>query len=566
MRRKSFLALACALLVCVMMLSSCVSFGSLAFKKVFDASQQTKTDEAYAKSDVAVGLANMDVVSTANQLALFSKTTVSNEISTTKYVVYNMDTGALVYEGTTSTTNNLEIKLSALADGAFFTVVNTSWRIDSSNVKLGRDSVNTALYDAAGVKLAETYRSVEAKTVHDLIQFDGKCYRIDSSNAIAYAFDYSDLKQLPSIVAATEKYYFADNDNGISVYTKSLELKSSMNLPSYAEISVMVPLDEKKVLVQYTVEEEENAKKYDYIAEKTVSISGADDSEYSVEKLQKYSLYTCVFNGNTGKFKKVDLDYVIEECYCEADYTFAEDWHNDLGINKKCTNVVGLYPVEDQRINYDDYSIVWGSFDTNGKFKPLNNISDAPMLYTPYLAYANRWAIYDAEGREFIVDAKGKVVGETTNAYYRDTYIYAEGKMYDYDLNLIYDYSKDNLVVENALDECVLFRNIDNELVLYSVAGTGTLIKKDAKRTLFVCERDYFIIKDFSSSTKVTYEIYNGEGILINTVDASIEIAALSAEEVFNVAHKNDGKLLLKTVVGVNTDGSMKCEYYRLGA
>jgi hypothetical protein len=178
----------------------------------------------------------------------------------------------------------------------------------------------------------------------------------------------------------------------------------------------------------------------------------------------------------------------------------------------------------------------------------------------------NRWLIGDAEGREFIVDEKGKVIGEVTNANHRDTYLYASGKMYNYDLDIIYDYAKDNLVIEYALDECVLFRNIDNEIICYSSTGSNTIVKKDSKREVFDVENDYFIIKDTTATDKVTYEFYNAKGDMITTINTNYDVSALAPDVMINIICSNGNYRLFKIVTGVAADGSAKYEYYRFGA
>ena len=551
----------CAVLAMVMMLSSCATVGSIGLKKLLDASQYAD-DKAYAKAEMINGLGNATLEGSANQLLLFSENVVVNGIAGKKYVVYDVNANKTVYEATSSPTSSFKVSLIEAADGACFTVAHSTWSLDASNVKIGRDTVNTMLYGADGAKIAETYRDVTAETAYDLVRFDGKCYRMGEGSALAYAFDYSDLRSMPTVLYATEKLYFCEVGDEYMVCDDELEVKSYLKIPSYAEIGELVTLNENNLLIQYSVELEANAEKYDYVAEKTSNVAVGGTTVSGSEGLAKYDLYTVVFNGKTGKTKEVKFNYSIDSVANRLEDS--EDWVEDYGLSDKYDNIVVLAPIEDKRINDSDSARFLATLDSNGGIKQLKDATEVPTYATlPRMVSANRWVMYSVDNREFVVDEKGKVLGEITKASFRDTYIYGNGKMYDYDLNVIYDYAKDNLAVEYALGQAMLFRNLDNELICYSSSKTEKLIAKDAKRSLYHADNEYFIIMDYSDTAKIKFEIYNESGAQIYVLSAPSAWAAIAVTDLINVVYTDGEYMVVRAAVDVQTAGGYKYEYLR---
>ncbi len=564
MKKKTLVVLICATLAMLMMLSSCATTGSVSLKSMLDGSQYEQAEKAYEKAEAISGLGTATLETSTNQLVLFADSVVVDSVPCKKYMVYNLDSNKIVYEATTSPTSNYDIDLFGLNDEACFTVIHYTWKLDKDKVKIGRDTIDTALYGADGVKVADTYREVNAEVAYDLIRFDGKCYRVGEEAGLEVAFEYSDLKEMPDVLYATEKLYFCGSKEGITVYNKELEVESYLDIPSYANVNAWVTLSDNKVLVQYSVEADPEAEKYDYIAEKKTQISMDDEGSTAVStsELTKYDLYTVVFNAKNGKSDEIKFNYVINGALARTQ--MADEWTKAWGLGDKYDNLVVLAPIEDKRVNESDAATMLAALNSKGDIKEIKDVTDAPMVADGiYMVAANRWRIASVDGKEFIVNEKGKVIGETTSASYRQTYMYTQGKMYDYDLNVIYDYAKENLFVQKALDQAVLFRNIDEELICYTPSATTKLIEKDAKKELYLAENDYFIIKDFSGEDNVKFEIYNEAGKLITTISVASALSGIDVAAAFSVVLDNDDQMIMRVAVDTLTTGDFKYEYYR---
>ena len=562
MKKKSFVAVIALLLVSMMMLSSCNTVGNISFKKMFDGTQRTADSEAYAKAELATGITSNIYEDQKNQLVLFSDTVQVDSVPCKKYTLYNIESNKVVYEVTASVTSRYDITLYALEEDACFTVAHATWRLDASNAMIGNESVTTALYSADGVKLADATRSLTPSVQHDLIRFDGKCYRMTEGAVLAYAFDYSDLNSMPTILYANDDYYFCKSGDDVAVYDKTLKPISAISLPSYAEIvSGWVDLGKNKVLLQYEIEESDDAEEYDYIKTKTVEIKKDDSNKYTTQEQKKYTLHTVIFNGKNGNIKEIDMEYVVNNTLTKS----GNSWTQTYGLSDKLDNIVWLAPIEDKRINEADTAMLIGTIDTDGKFKQLKDLTEMPMESSlPYMVAADRWIASSVDGKNFIVDENGEVVGETTNAYYCENFLYASGKMYDYDLNVIYDYAAENLTLERSLKQAMLFRNADNELICYSDGQSNKLIENGAKRALVHTKREYFVIKDYSSTDAIKYEIYNERGAKLTSISVATGLSSRDYDDIFTSVASYYGAFLLRVATNVNDAGDYKYDYYKI--
>ena len=228
MKKRSLITLIALVLLTVMTLSSCGSVATASFKSVVDGSTYDEPTKVYNKVELSAVSANSVVEGSAEQLVLFSKAVEVDGKACKKYAVYNLDANAVVYEITTSAASDYDIDLVALEYGACFTVEKTAYRFDQNDIQVGRSTTTTTLYGADGVKIAETGRVVTPAVAYDLLRFDGKCYRMSENATLTYAFDFSDLNKMPSVMIANEEYYFcATGGTEILIYTKELEFVSS---------------------------------------------------------------------------------------------------------------------------------------------------------------------------------------------------------------------------------------------------------------------------------------------------------------------------------------------------
>ncbi|MBQ9779101.1 MAG: hypothetical protein IJW22_09295, partial [Clostridia bacterium] len=142
-------------------------------------------------------------------------------------------------------------------------------------------------------------------------------------------------------------------------------------------------------------------------------------------------------------------------------------------------------------------------------------------------------------------------------------YITCDGKLYDHNLQLLFDYEAEKLYRYESFGNCILFTNDDDELILYANGQKSTLIAKDTAREYmdsYSNEGDYFVICDSTDPAAIKYEVYNNAGAKILTLDYSPESFDIS-----RAFWTPDDSVLMLCVTGWDvTNLEVTYTYYRV--
>lgn len=546
MRKTRITVLIASLLATVMLLSSCSLFGgSIKFEKFADGSLYKDTP-AYAAAAAVADLANADFETAQGDLILLEKEEKVGEEEYTKYIVYNLATGAVVYTVTETKTTQVQIQLGECNDAAYFTVYTATFTLDENQeVDYSKDpDVVADLYAGKdGAKIATAARMVQVEKAYDLLRFDGKCYRAAEDGTIAYAFDYSAMADMPEIDTATENYYYALGGEEFAIYDKNLAQVAYYAAPSYVDIEGYILLDNDKVFLQGFWSADPYTEDYDVLS-------------YDGEKL---NMLTALLDGKKGEIKEIECDYAVMD-----GYTDKEDLEEECFNAEKLANLVWILPIENKRMNDSRSAVKMATVTEKGKIKILEDVTPFPTLEIE-CAGANRWIAEDADRRDFLINEKAEILGEITNRTDRnESYILADGKLYDYSLNMVYDYEAAKLSVKKVLDESILFTDKDGALISYANGAATTLIAKEALLTRnyvnSMSGSDYYVISDSTDPAAIKYEIYNEAGAKILTVDYNAESFGIS-----RVASTGEGVALLCVTGWDITNLESTYAYYRLG-
>lgn len=168
----------------------------------------------------------------------------------------------------------------------------------------------------------------------------------------------------------------------------------------------------------------------------------------------------------------------------------------------------------------------------------------------------NRWEFSTIDGRVFMVDEEGVVLGENFNVDDSNADLFVSNKrLYDWDLNLKADLQQDATELIFVMDHGVLYETQKGEWKLYYNGTTQTIINesqaKEGKRTFQFLDRGAFMIVD-ETKTDPKYEIYNSMGALLGTITDNVSIPKRKIAE--------NGAILLCAEA---EDGSVV--YYRVG-
>lgn len=569
--KKKLLVLTAMMLCVVMALSSCSLFTTtVKFKNFVDkdytpdvnASRTTvnKVDISGKLNEDAGGdkLGNVIVLQGTN------KTT-----NRTTHTIYNVATNKVIWSGENSVTK--------LADGeetVNYTLQKKTVYLDAAVdeitcvvivIKEIRTvtSFSKTVYDITvwaedGTEIV-TLKDVDENkalesiwTAADLFSIQEKVYRLSKEGGAEFAFDWSSARQNPTGYLTKAGDYYVDYtrynyEYSVSIYDNCLNTILTYAPPVYDVIDAEIPLFDLRnsshilsngnVIVQYVVGQDIMAKKYDFML-----LGG------------KYNLHTVLLDVKTGKVKELKLDYIIGEVM------FGEATE-DMGVSQEVENVAFGYMIEDGRINQSVAATKLLSVRNDGK---IEGALELPMTGTTMengiTAVAhNRWLINTINGRSYIVDENGDVIGEDFDVDQRNGDLFLmDNRIYDWNLDVICDLSKENIEEIYVMDHGVFFKTRAGAYKLFANGELKTIADEDAaadeKRIVkYLCQGAYMVM-DASDAAGTKYEIYNDLGVLLDTIVGG------STPEVFKTTY--NGAILLRTRV---TSFNTEIKYYHIG-
>ncbi|MBQ3483543.1 MAG: hypothetical protein IJA78_05140 [Clostridia bacterium] len=512
--KKKLLVLVAMLLCIVTVLSACGE--TVKFKKIV-ADEYVDQNPTLTKAE-AVTLTG-DCLDQAEDLLYFAGLNDDGKAVTT---VYNMAENKKVFEATATDTKSysVELRYGYYDDVAWFVVTVTE---DGEE----EDTITKEIYDQKGNKVTSfDTEDASMSGVADLIIVDTKAYRIAEDGTIAEAFEVSPLRELPDVSAMNNGYYYdvefivPEENSGdmmpeyisIAIYDDELNAICYYELPEYAYEGAFFALNNGNVLVQYKVYEPWTAEEYTYL-----------DDEGS-----KITLVSKLITAKNGKIKDLDLDFVV----LVADSRNNSGWFDYDELNEKIENVALVSYIEDGRVLgvdcvndvsdedelFMNTSII--SLSNKGKDKGILDGTVVAQAWLPELVAENRWVIETFTGEEYLVDEKGKIVAEIGNASIRGGYLIADGKLFNMDGEMVYDYEAADLERYNnyATARGIFFEDEDGVITLFANGESKTIVAKDADREVIAVIDNYFIVED-NTGDDTKYEIYNDVGTLLYAVE-----------------------------------------------
>jgi hypothetical protein len=193
----------------------------------------------------------------------------------------------------------------------------------------------------------------------------------------------------------------------------------------------------------------------------------------------------------------------------------------------------------------------------NGKDASIDFVI-APEFDTLPTEFAeNRYTYTTDSGETYLIDATGKTISKFANdaiknAKFNEKYIVMDGKIYNYDLNEVYDCAANKKEVVDVLGHCIVLRDSvgeNKDYHLYTVNGevfeienyfntehasfiTGssdqfyTTFNADNKEYKFYNEYGTYLGKiDNAVSYKIVYEFEDNAGVIIAVIDTSFKIS-----------------------------------------
>ena len=542
MRWIAFLALA---LVTVMLFASCAKDATIALAYVLDEDVEFETNAVTLSQNSQVSkLTDYEVVNKVQNLILFENvntvTSTSYPYTSTTYyklAVYNIATKNVVWEGnyddkTTNTkTYSVELKYNWVADNAALFVVKTT-TTETVNFNT-RTTERAALYDSCGMMMAETYGSTIDFTsiARGYVYADGTVYTFQEDGRSEVAFEYPAYLEFPYFdFTDGENYYSFDEDTmQITVYDSKFEYVDSYQLPVNAEWVNYVVMRDGKLLVQYDIELEDDAKKYDFIYEKSNEIEGDleidgtyNDVSLSFTENKKYDLVTLLVDLEKDKVKEVKTDLAFLEVTSMNDIAYYnEEYCEGLSDAEEISAYVMAAKIEDGRVNFDRCDMY--AVDAKAKFTKIESVEGNYYNYITRIA-EDRW-IYCGNNANYMIDGDGTVISRFDD--FDDVigdYILVDDKIYDMDLELVLDLNDSRYSIVDTMADGLLLSNVDGDVYLFNAENEipKMIADKDAGYSYRDAGQNLIVVKynDESEDDDDQFILYNRAGTEIARYDA----------------------------------------------
>ena len=516
--KKRILALVALMLCIVTVLASCAT--SKKFKKIVgDAAYEDENPTlAAAKALTLKG----ELENAKGDLVVFELE--NEEENTITYTVYNLALDTVVYTVTDSqkvekteteeTTTEIEIELryNEMTEASWFKVAMVT---TVRTIRTAEESVSVvySLRNAKGGAFAgcttKDEKTVRFEESLDLILFENAAYRIAKDGSIDKAFDVNAFAAFPAVYYKQGNYYYGATSNyAICVYDAELNLVAHTQFPSYVNASDIgcFFLNDGNVLIQYTETLGQFEEEYDY------SANG-----------YRHNLCSFLLDVEKNKTKKLDLDYKIVRLDNQSEY---DNWL----YSEKIENVAWIHEIEDQKLDEAYSAKKMVSMSNKGKVKrEITGIIPNQAPEDLKCVAPDRWVATDLAGNKFLLNGNGEIIGnvngldlENLNAFY----LLMNGKIYDWDLNLQYDLTANEVEISAEMNHGVLMAKKNGETFFYANGVVRTLINEDEAKDKMckviladgAASDVLFIISVEAKDGKVTDYIYNDLGNVVTSV------------------------------------------------
>ena len=508
MKKKLFLALAIAILLCVTLVA-CAPKPKKLYETDYTEGSVLSTIEAIN------GTTGMMISDEGEALILFEDIRPS---PANKFIIFNARTGSIVQQIADLNDTEVGVSLYSVADGEgdAYTVYT-----EAKNTETGKMEVITALHSADGKEIASHRGELieRATVVNDLVIFDNKAYRVDK-DTISYAFDASPLSaKIPECDYLTDEYNYVVDD-GVWVYDDKYNLVSSYQVPTYADDSTIFVLENGNIFVQYLVKQPSDAKSYDIVDE---------DGE-------KFTLTSLIVKAKNGKTSEKNLKYMALYITNEINSEDFRDMFND-----KVDNCAVICEIEDKRIDLNAPRTV--TLKNSGRIDEYVDEYVSGQATALVLIADNRFIAVCKDGKTLLLDERGEKIGDITNAYnqsaVKGSYILLDNKVYDLNLNEKLDLEEKELTVEYAgEDYIVLVKEVkpkgsatEYSYYLYTNGETKELFANSITAKFFNASDEYIVFKVGNN-----YNYYSINGTLITT-----------SKNIYNSAFVTNNGVLLET-------------------
>jgi hypothetical protein len=449
----------------------------LGFEGYYNTNYEENAAEALSAAVKANDLTDMERYQYQTGYNLVAYSNNWAEAGEKKYAVINTDTGAIVYslikENTVASEN---VEPAKIIKTATITYVNGYAFILETAVDSTDEFSKTytyTLYTALGAKVASVTSKQSSSEypqwlTNNLFKFDGKVYEMDE-DVVTYRFD-AGFKNIPYCDYTTEKYNYRINYENYSIYVYDKEynyITSYVNREEIIDFNAFV-LNDGNLFIQYSKALMEDAVEYDFM-------QTAYDRYSDSYSMNKYALYTEIYNVETKTATAIDCDYIVNEIFNEY---MDKEAFTEVFVSGKLDNVAFIHKIENKEIISKTIYADIRSTDLQILGYLGNEIADQSGLAS--LIADNRFVVYNESGKKYLINEKAELIGEVTGANWdNNLMMFINGrKAYDTDLKVAIDMSTVDYVYEDGNEYYVIMRDE------YQI--TNEDLSKETKRDYYI--------------------------------------------------------------------------------
>ena len=510
-----------SLVLCVMLLCTACS-GGMTFQQFHKNTTYKDPAPAINSIEKITSLTNMTHMGGYGDVMLFK------DSATAKF--YNAKTNLVLVQ--LNQNNLLHYEFLDVFGYDFFVVVEGTQNNAASSeyvAAANNASMKATIYNANGTAVASSNEAWLqgltnlSQVVHsqaNLIQFGNTVYRVDKKGDLSEVLSNPFFGSIPQIDYYTSKYYYEISERSIAVYDKALNCVFTwMPLASDIEECTITPIAGDRLLIQQFYPLLDSETEYDLIMDN-----------------EKYNLDSMIVDVKSGKSTSRDLNYVLVNALSPKDAL--STWDAEYTLPGRIDTYAVISVIENRRVLDSSNALKTVSINSRtGKIEfeiftdlqgSTSQIADRRYIYRTY------------NSDSYLIDHKGKILSKINKITSAGSikknacYMLFDSKVFDYNLQKVYDYAKLNLNVYSMMGHSILF--VDESGAMILLTGDGELKALPTGTSVALVNNQFYVLQspDFTS-----YSIYAEDGTQIgsdltvselNMIRKSSDISIISAQ------------------------------------
>ncbi len=570
MKRKIICLVSVLLILCTL-LTSCGSVASLG--KVLNKKYDLSPDLYKKATDLAdLKGYTFDDSQTSEEFALFYKAEKNNAT----YKVLSLRSGAIV--GTFNSNNKTFYDIEFIEDMPAFFVRNAV--VDTAAIDALKDNNKKAqlndivaqiisgtldineilsdalngyvettytLHDAAGAVVASSKWSDSASVYADVIIFDSAAYSIDeNAGTLEKSADIPEYMEIGSCDFYNDDYFYIVDENKLTVYDRSFKHKFTYVAPHYGDDSVEDEiynyniLNNGNILLQYTVTEDEDAKRYDM-------------SYVEGDKTYKSSLVSKLISVKNGKARDVKLEYIVAQILTNTELYDEDKAEEKNAYNDKFENIAIICPIVNRKLMVSEADIDIVLMNNKAQAKKSLKIIEGQTADVATKIGDDQYMVKLLDGGSVIIKANGMVLSAMNKSLSRcGSYFIGNKAIYNLDLSVAFDLKEKDAEVLSRMNRAILIKaktDVGYDIIKLLNGKEETIYShndSESKTEFYTESRNCYVIKDSSDQ----YSYYNEEGHNIVISKGKLESVTTSAKhtsQIFMVKSEEETNYCLFT-------------------